>query len=169
MEEKLKEGQLHVLLVSPETIVQSERQGGLGGILKHLPPIAFACIDEAHCVSQWSHNFRPAYLMLCKVLRERLKIRTVLGLTATATGPTAKSIAEHLDVPDGRVIFDMPMPSNLVLSVSRDDKRDIALITLLQGERFSACDSIIIYCIRREECERIAGLLRTCLKSMLRK
>lgn len=67
VEEQLKDGSLNVLLVSPETVVQSERQGGLGGLLRHLPPIAFACIDEAHCVSQWSHNFRPAYLMLCKV------------------------------------------------------------------------------------------------------
>lgn len=91
-------------------------------------------------------------------------MKTVLGLTATATRPTAISIAKHLHVPDDRIISDMPMPENLVLSVSRDSNRDQALIKLLQGPRFSQCESIIIYCIRREECERVASLLRTCLK-----
>ncbi|XP_059477088.1 ATP-dependent DNA helicase Q4 [Neocloeon triangulifer] len=163
VEQQLKDGELHVLLVSPEAIINSDRQG-LGGLLSLLPPVSFACVDEAHCVSQWSHNFRPSYLMLCKVLREKLKIRTLLGLTATATKSTAESIAKNLGVADGRIIADLPMPSNLVLSVSRDVHRDAALLELLKGERFSACDSIIIYCIRREECDRIAATLRTCLQ-----
>lgn len=104
------------------------------------------------------------YFSFFQVLRERLKVKTVLGLTATATNPTALSIAKHLNVPDERIISDMPMPENLVLSISRDSNRDAALIKLLQGKRFSQCDSVIIYCIRREECERIASLLRTCLQ-----
>ena len=58
-------GDVHFLLVSPEALVG---RGGasLFGITK-LPPISFACIDEAHCVSEWSHHFRPSYLRLCKV------------------------------------------------------------------------------------------------------
>nr|CAD7204911.1 unnamed protein product [Timema douglasi] len=62
-----KSGKLNVLLVSPEAVVSGERATGFGSILRELPPIAFACIDEAHCVSQWSHNFRPSYLMICQV------------------------------------------------------------------------------------------------------
>lgn len=81
----LKAGEVDVLLVSPEAVVASEKSNGFGSILRDLPPIAFVCIDEAHCVSQWSHNFRPSYLMVCRVLYEKLKVRTVLGLTATAT------------------------------------------------------------------------------------
>ena len=46
--------------------------------------LAFVCIDEAHCVSHWSHNFRPSYLRLCKIIREKLGVKTILGLTATA-------------------------------------------------------------------------------------
>lgn len=83
--DSIKSGNVHVLLVSPEAIVAGEKSSGFGSILRELPPIAFVCIDEAHCVSQWSHNFRPSYLMVCKVLHETLNVRTILGLTATAT------------------------------------------------------------------------------------
>lgn len=81
----IKAGEVDVLLVSPEAIVASEKSTGFGSILRDLPPIAFVCIDEAHCVSQFGHNFRPSYLMVCRVLYEKLKVKTVLGLTATAT------------------------------------------------------------------------------------
>lgn len=84
----IKSGDVHVLLISPEAIVAGEKSTGFGSILRDLPPIAFVCIDEAHCVSQWSHNFRPSYLMVCRVLHEKLKVKTVLGLTATATVAT---------------------------------------------------------------------------------
>lgn len=60
-------GEVDVLLISPEAVVSGEKSTGFGSLLRQLPPIAFACIDEAHCVSQWSHNFRPSYLMICKV------------------------------------------------------------------------------------------------------
>lgn len=83
--EGIKSGEVNVLLVSPEAIVAGEKSTGFGALFRDLPPIAFVCIDEAHCVSQWSHNFRPSYLMVCRVLREKLKVKTVLGLTATAT------------------------------------------------------------------------------------
>ena len=94
-----------------------------------------------------------------------MKIHTILGLTATAPKSTLKSIADHLGV-DGEdgVIRGILLPLNLHLTVSRDVDRDAALLELLQGGRFADANSIIIYCIRREECERLATLLRTYLK-----
>lgn len=94
----IDQGLVKMLLLSPEAITAGEKASGFGAILRKLPPIAFACIDEAHCVSQWSHNFRPSYLMICHVLRERLGISTILGLTATATHATCTSIVDHLQV-----------------------------------------------------------------------
>ena len=68
----VKSGKLHFLLVSPESVTGG---GGMfGSLLPFLPPIAFVCIDEAHCVSHWSHNFRPSYLRLCKIIREKLGV-----------------------------------------------------------------------------------------------
>lgn len=168
---EIKSGNVNVLLISPEAIVSGESSTGFGSLLRQLPPIAFACIDEAHCVSQWSHNFRPSYLMICRVLREKLGVKTVLGLTATATLQTRTSIVKHLDITDGLdgIISDTPLPDNLILTISRDENRDKALVGLLRSERFESLQSIIIYCTRREECERIAGILRTCLQDNLKK
>lgn len=59
------EGRVNVLLLSPEALVGGTLWGRHS--LSRLPPVAFACIDEAHCVSEWSHNFRPSYLRICKV------------------------------------------------------------------------------------------------------
>ncbi|XP_063919986.1 uncharacterized protein LOC135134983 isoform X2 [Zophobas morio] len=164
--ELISSGLLNVLLVSPEAVVAGEKQTGFGSLLRKLPPIAFACIDEAHCVSQWSHNFRPSYLLICRVLRERMGVKTVLGLTATATRSTSDSIVEHLQIPDGRngIISDIPLPDNLILTVSKDHQRDQALLALLTSERFTNCKSIIVYCTRREECNRVTKFLRTSLQ-----
>ncbi|NWU72891.1 RECQ4 helicase, partial [Pterocles burchelli] len=128
----------------------------------------FACIDEAHCVSEWSHNFRPSYLRLCKVLRDRLGIQCFLGLTATATAATVRDVAQHLGIrpEDGIAVRCAAVPPNLRLSVSMDRDRDQALISLLRGEHFGCLDSIIVYCTRREETVRIAALIRTCLQGM---
>ncbi|XP_007564958.1 ATP-dependent DNA helicase Q4 isoform X1 [Poecilia formosa] len=168
--EKVKSGQVCVLLLSPEALVGGGGSGsGCLPSAQELPPVAFACIDEAHCVSEWSHNFRPCYLRLCKVLRERLGVKCLLGLTATATLSTALDIAQHLDISDkdGIAVRSAAVPPNLNLSVSTDREKDQALVSLLKGDRFGCLDSIIVYCTRREETVRVAALLRTCLQGVL--
>ncbi|XP_045915441.1 ATP-dependent DNA helicase Q4 isoform X2 [Micropterus dolomieu] len=168
--EKVKSGQVCVLLLSPEALVGGGGSGsGCLPSAQELPPVAFACIDEAHCVSEWSHNFRPCYLRLCKVLRERLGVQCLLGLTATATLSTALDIARHLDITDqdGIAVRSAAVPPNLHLSVSMDREKDQALVSLLKGDRFGCLDSVIVYCTRREETTRVAALLRTCLQGVL--
>lgn len=70
---------------------------------------------------------------------------------------------QHLKIPDGLsgVISDIPIPDNLLLTVSKEENKDAALIRLLKSDRFTAFDSIIVYCSRRDECERVAKNLRT--------
>ncbi|KAK3086777.1 hypothetical protein FSP39_023162 [Pinctada imbricata] len=133
----VKDGKVHFLLVSPEAVA-----GGGMTLLNNkasLPPLAFVCIDEAHCLSEWSHNFRPSYLRLTKVLREKFGVQCFLGLTATATKSTAIDVAKHLDISDFEeaVIRGPPVPKNLFLSVSRDDDRDQVsnCFDLIKGQR----------------------------------
>ncbi|XP_029058000.1 LOW QUALITY PROTEIN: ATP-dependent DNA helicase Q4 [Monodon monoceros] len=158
--QKVRSARVQVLMLSPEALV------GAGGaaLLAQLPLVAFACIDEAHCLSQWSHNFRPCYLRVCQVLRERVGIGCFLGLTATATRSSALDVARHLGVAEESILRGPgTIPANLHLSVSSDRDPDQALVTLLQSDRFRALDSVIVYCNRREDTERVAALLRTCL------
>lgn len=58
---QVRAARVHVLMLSPETLVRNL------AFLTQLPRVAFACLDEVHCLSQWSHNFRPCYLRVCKV------------------------------------------------------------------------------------------------------
>jgi len=124
-------------------------------------------LREYYTVFKKSYNYFEYFVFyVVQVLQEKLGVKTVLGLTATATRATCASIVTHLSIPDGErgVIKDIPLPENLILSVSCDEFRDQALVSLLQGKRFKSCQSIIIYCTRREECERLARLIRTCLQ-----
>lgn len=162
----VKDGEINILLISPEALISGDNSNGFAGLFKSLPPVAFACIDEAHCVSHWSHNFRPSYLMICRVLREKLNVKCILGLTATASQTTIKSIINHIDIPDGinGVITNPTLPDNLLLSVSFEKDKDRALISYLTSDQICDYNSIIVYCIRRDECERVAGIVRSCLQ-----
>lgn len=109
-------------------------------------------------------------LILLQILREKFNIRTFLGLTATASKATISCIMEHLGVSNDAagVLREDILPENLTLSVSKDEFRDTALLTLLKQPPFVDYSSIIIYCSRRNECERLASFLRTALQVILK-
>ncbi|XP_077029357.1 ATP-dependent DNA helicase Q4, partial [Agelaius phoeniceus] len=153
--QKVRSGRAQILLLSPESVTGS---GFFSRLFCHFPPVAFACLDEAHCISQWSHNFRPAYLRVCKVLRERLGVRCFLGLTATATVATARDVAKHLGIPEGNsTIGAFGIPENLRLSVSLEDDLDQAVVRVLrEWSREGLRGSVLVYCARREDSERLA-------------
>ncbi|SPQ97187.1 unnamed protein product (mitochondrion) [Plasmodiophora brassicae] len=141
---RLREGTVKVLFVSPERI----HTAGFQRIMRVVPDgIAFVCVDEAHCVSQWSHNFRPTFLRINRIVRESLGVECILALTATATQRTIVSITENLSLrcDDGYFIEQPVSRDNLILSVSRDYDRFGALHRMLLSERFSALNSVIIY------------------------
>ncbi|XP_050796528.1 ATP-dependent DNA helicase Q4 isoform X3 [Gopherus flavomarginatus] len=161
--ERVKGGKVHVLLLSPEALVGGGRVGSSClPSADQLPPVAFACIDEAHCVSEWSHNFRPCYLRLCKVLRDRLGVRCLLGLTATATLATARDVAHHLGIQEeeGIAVRSAAVPPNLHLSVSTDRDKDqggevldAEMMELMRASEEQACRD-----------DRMSGQQRVCYK-----
>jgi len=87
-------------------------------------------------------------------------VKTILGLTATATLRTCNDICDHLQISADTAVRGEIFPTNLQLSVSKDINKDEALLALLRSPRFAECDSIIIYCTRRDDCMRVATIIR---------
>ena len=114
--ERIRGGHVKIVFVTPEKLEDDTFMQLLGGI--HVPLFV---VDEAHCISQWGHDFRPAYLALGHVI-ERLGHPTVLALTATATPAVREDILHQLGIPHVKPIvkgFDRP---NLIYNVRRAEK-----------------------------------------------
>ncbi len=109
--ERLRKGGSLVVLTTPETLSADDVRGPL----LEARPILLA-VDEAHCISEWGHDFRPAYLRL-GAEREALGVESALALTATATPHVASDIAERLHLRDPRIVRAPPHRPNLALSV----------------------------------------------------
>lgn len=118
--------------------------------------ISMVCVDEIHCASEWSHNFRPAYLMLHEMIKEKLGSSTrVIGLTATATKSTQKQICKIFNVkyPDHLVTLPDLSRLNLQLSITRDNEKTKALMQLLKSDGFKKLNSILIFATARRTTE----------------
>jgi len=102
-----------LVLTTPETLAGDE----LGTLLEKTPP-GLVAVDEAHCVSEWGHDFRPAYLALGQRL-VGLKAGHVMALTATATPPVREDIVRYLGLREPEVIVSSPHRHNLFFSVRR--------------------------------------------------
>src|SRR5690606_26539107 len=118
--------------------------------------IALFAIDEAHCVSQWGHDFRPDYLRLT-MLHERWPEVPRIALTATATQATHAEIATRLGLTEARHFvssFDRP---NIQYRIVPKDQPQKQLLALLRNEH--AGDAGIVYCLSRASVERTAEFL----------
>lgn len=157
--EKLKNNTIKILFISPEKL---QSQSFLSLVKsKQIPRISFLCVDEVHCLSEWSHNFRPAYLLLNHVLKTELKSPCVLGLTGTATEGTKDSICSMLDIDRLTGVLSGPViRDNLAMTVSIESERDTALLHLLQSPKFAAMDSILIYVMKQVQADALAAFLR---------
>ncbi|KAL5214213.1 hypothetical protein ABZP36_003365 [Zizania latifolia] len=141
--QRLLAGEMKVLFVSPERFLNEE----FLLIFKDTLPISLVAIDEAHCISEWSHNFRPSYLRLrASLLWRKLNVQCILAMTATATTQTLEEILNALEIPSDNLIQMFQIRENLQLSISTSDSRLKDLILLLKSSPFADMRSIIVYC-----------------------
>ena len=125
------------------------------------------CVDEIHCSSEWSHNFRPSYLKLHDMVKEKVKNTNngepciILGLTATATKATQRSICHIFDIEHPKHIITEPNLSrmNLSLSITRDTDKLRSLLALLASPSFKKLTSVLIFATHKATCERLASHL----------
>src|SRR5271170_6326452 len=151
IEQRLYGGQLDLLYVAPERVMTESFQDLLGKI-----DIAVFAIDEAHCVSQWGHNFRPEYAEL-SVLHSRFPHVPMIALTATADGPTRKDIFERLGLKEATLFvsgFDRP---NITYRVVDKSNAKAQLLSLIKLEHLG--DAGIVYCQTRRRVDEIADWL----------
>ena len=148
--DRLAAGELRLLFTAPERLVNT----GLLDLLARVGVKRFA-IDEAHCISQWGHDFRPEYRQLA-LLRDRFPTASIHAFTATATPQVRDDISRQLNLRDPAVLvgtFDRP---NLVYRVVPRTDRTAQVIQVLGRHRGEAS---IVYCISRKETERLAERL----------
>ncbi len=151
IDERLHGGDLDLLYVSPERLMMNGFLDRLGGC-----PLALFAIDEAHCVSQWGHDFRPEYRQL-SLLAERFPNVPRIALTATADMPTQRDIIERLRLPADSVFaagFDRP---NIRYRVTPKNSPRDQLFDFLTAEHGG--DSGIVYCQTRKRVEETAAWL----------
>ncbi len=147
-----RQGRVKLLYISPERLLSE-----INFLLKDIKISLFA-IDEAHCISQWGHDFRPEYTQLT-VLKEQFPTVPIIALTATADKLTREDILKQLNIKDAQIFissFDRP---NLSLDVKREypQKEKLRVITNFILRHHG--ESGIIYCMSRSKTEKVAEKL----------
>ncbi len=150
----VREGKFRLLYVAPERLV-GEGGDGFQNLLSS-QPVSFIAVDEAHCISQWGHDFRPEYRQLAR-LRDRWPSISLHAYTATATARVRKDIIAQLGLRDATELvgsFDRP---NLVYRVLARSSLKTQILDVLERHRGQAG---IIYCTSRKEVEALAQWLQ---------
>jgi ATP-dependent DNA helicase RecQ len=156
VETQLLRGALDLLYVAPERLLLDRTLELLART-----PLALFAIDEAHCVSQWGHDFRPEYIQL-SVLHERFPAVPRIALTATADEPTRREIIARLGLDGARVFissFDRPNIRYRIRQANGGARPRERLLRFIRSAH--AGDAGIVYCLSRRRVDEIAAWLRT--------
>ena len=146
----LLSGATKLLYVAPESLTKAENVA----MLKEIK-ISFYAVDEAHCISEWGHDFRPEYRRIRNIVEE-IGMAPIIALTATATPKVQSDILKNLGMPDATVFKSSFNRPNLYYEIrdKSDPKRDI-----IKYIRQNPGKSGIIYCLSRKKVEELAELL----------
>ena len=155
VERALCAGDLDLVYVAPERLV-TDRCLRLLADLQRGARLALFAIDEAHCVSQWGHDFRPEYGQLA-LLRERFPAVPRIALTATADVPTRTEIAERLLVDPTVFVASFDRPNIRYRVVEKREPRE-QLLRFVRDEHFG--EAGIVYCLARNTVDEVAAFLR---------
>ena len=146
----LLSGATKLLYVAPESLTKAENVA----MLKEIK-ISFYAVDEAHCISEWGHDFRPEYRRIRNIIEE-IGVSPIIALTATATPKVQSDIIKNLGMTDATVFKSSFNRPNLYYEIrdKSDPKRDI-----IKFIRQNPGKSGIIYCLSRKKVEELAELL----------
>ncbi len=145
------EGRTKMLYVAPESLTKEDNVKFLQSI-----SISFFAVDEAHCISEWGHDFRPEYRRIRPIINE-IGNRPVIALTATATPKVQHDIQKNLGMNDAKVFKSSFNRTNLYYEVrykTKDTERD-----LVRFIKSNPGKSGIIYCLSRKRVEELAEML----------
>ena len=146
-------GKTKLLYVAPETLKKDETVEFLKSI-----KVSFVAVDEAHCISEWGHDFRPEYRRIKQIVKAIDDVPMV-ALTATATPKVQSDIQKNLGMNDAVVYKSSFNRANLYYEVREKGKKDVTLKNMLGIINARKGKSIIIYCLSRKKVEEIASIL----------
>ena len=153
VKEDIVNGVTKLLFVAPESLVKEDTIEFLKTV-----ELSFLAIDEAHCISEWGHDFRPEYRNLRVMLEKIEKNLPIIALTATATPKVQEDILKNLKIPDATLFkasFNRP---NLYYEVQpKDDQVEANIIRFVKQNQGK---SGIIYCLSRKKVEQLAQTLQ---------
>jgi ATP-dependent DNA helicase RecQ len=154
VERRMRAGQLDLVYIAPERLMGERCQRLLGDVQQGAGLALFA-IDEAHCVSQWGHDFRPEYGQLA-ILRERFATVPRIALTATADVPTRQEIAQRLLLDPRVFVASFDRPNIRYRIIEKRDPRD-QLLRFIREEH--SAEAGIVYCLARNTVDEVAAFL----------
>ena len=150
----LMKGETKMLYVAPETLTKQENVDFLSGL-----EISMVAVDEAHCISEWGHDFRPEYRKIRTMIEAMGHRIPVMALTATATPKVQSDIVKNLDMKDPSVFIASFNRPNLYYEVRPKGKREATLKQIVKFIKHHSGKSGIIYVLSRKSTEEIAEFL----------
>ena len=151
VKEDIASGKTKLLYVAPESLVKKENTEFFRSV-----KISFYAIDEAHCISEWGHDFRPEYRNLKRIIDD-IGQAPIIALTATATPKVRHDIMKNLHILDSKLFLDSFNRSNLFYEIQ--PKKDVAK-QIIQYINNRKGESGIVYCLSRKKVEEIAEVLQ---------